>query len=104
MQLDVFTHQRHVYFALGRNDALHHVSPIGQIMRTIRQAQFFQHLCAEPFALQHQRHFVNGVYIVVFNHTARGNVAKIRNLVFDIRVQVMLGAADQNIRLNAERT
>ena len=57
----------------------------------------------EPFCVQHQRHFVNGVLdIARFDDRFVRNVAEHRKLLPQLRVERLFGAANQDLRLQTD--
>ena len=65
------------------------------------QAQLVQHNAAQVFLLQGQRNSIEAVQVAVFNHLLHRHVAQLGYFAAGGVGQLHLGAADDDVRLNA---
>ena len=105
MQLHIFAHQGRWYVSpLAGELTLHHGAPLGQVagwcaaMPSRRQHQFVQ-----PFLVQQQRHLINGAGVAGFgSRTPAGRLQNRRDLGPQVLGNLVLGAAHQDVRGNAD--
>ena len=68
-----------------------------------RQAELLEDDLIEPFGLQHERHFVDRVDVLRGDDGLFGDVAEERDLALDVGVEEPVGAAEQDVGLDADR-
>ena len=68
-----------------------------------RQAELLQDDLVEPLGLQHERHFVDRVDVLRGDDRFFGDVAEERDLALDVGVEEPVGAAEQDVGLDADR-
>ena len=69
----------------------------------LRQVQVLQDDRVEPFGGEDQRHFVNRRHVLGGDHRFLVDVAEERDLALDVRIEEAIGAAEQDVRLDADR-
>src|SRR5206468_5465543 len=57
----------------------------------------------ETFGSEHERHFIDGRYVLGGDDRFFVDVAEERDLALDIGIEEPVGAAEQNVRLNPDR-
>ena len=102
VQLDIFAHQRDGDFLFGVFDILHHGRPMGHVRRRAIQPQLAAHDLVQSLLLQQQRHFVQGTGGGILDHALLRHVAEQGDLAAHILRNGHIGAAYQNIRLDAQ--
>ena len=65
--------------------------------------QVLEHDPVEPFGGQHQRHFVDRRDVLGRDDRFLGDVAEQRDLALDVGVEEPIGAAEQDVGLDADR-
>ena len=91
---------------MPRTDQMLHKSrPLGQIRLARVQLQKLTHQRIHPLPPQNQRQFIHTVvHIHLLNHRIRSHIAENRQLLAQLLINRMLGAAHKNLRLNANLT
>ena len=69
----------------------------------LRQVQVLQDDAVEPFGGEHERHFVDRRHVLRGDDRFLVDVAEERDLALDVRVEEAIGAAEQDVGLNADR-
>ena len=85
-------------------DALDQRFPRLHVLLGHRQAEMLQHDPVEPFDAQHQRHFVNRRDVLRGDDGFRIDVAEERDLLLEVGVEEPIGAAEQDVGLDADRS
>ena len=101
-QLHILAHQADGGLLLGGELALHHGAPLGQVAGGVRDAQQAADQFVQPFLVEQQRHFINGAGVQVLDHPIRGQVAEQADLGPQVPGNLVLGAAHQDVRGNAD--
>ena len=102
VQGDVFANQRNAHRALGGENALDHLGPLSQVGLGQIQPQTAAHGVVEPLFVEHQGHAVERGRGEVLNDAGLVDVAEQGNLVDDILRRAEVGAADNDVRLDAD--
>ena len=102
VQLDIFAHQRDSDFLFGVFDILHHGRPTGHVRRGTIQPQLAAHDFVQSLLLQQQRHLVQGTGSGILDHALLRHIAEQGDLAAHILRNGHIGAAYQNIRLDAQ--
>ena len=84
-------------------DALHERFPRLHVLFGHREAQMLQHDPVEPFGAEHERDFVNRRDVLRGDDRFGIDVAEQRDLLFEIGIEEPVGAAEQNVGLDADR-
>ena len=101
VELGVLPHQGDLHRRIGAVDSLHHGAPFGEIRRGHREPQLFAHPVGQALPLQEQRHLVEGGGGGIFDDAVLRHIAKERDFSSDIGWNGGVGAADQDVRLDA---
>ena len=101
MERDVLAHQGDGHFLVRVPQSVHHALPVGQIGLRAGQMQAFQSHAGQMLLLHGQRRFIEIFHIQVLKHMAAGHVAEQGDLVLQLLGQRMLGAAYDDIGLDA---
>ena len=99
---DVLADEGDVQFVFRVVNIVYHLLPVFHVARFVRQIQFFQYDAVHAFFRQEQRHFVNAVQRLVFNHGFLVDVAEQGQLFLHIVRQGAFRTADDDVRLNAD--
>ena len=70
----------------------------------LRQVQILQDDPIEPFGGEHERDLVDGRHVLGGDDRFFVDVAEQRDLALDVRVEEAIGPAQQDVRLNADRS
>ena len=84
-------------------DPVHQVLPRLHVALGLGQVQVFEHDAIETLGREDQRHFVDGRHVLGGNDGLFGDVAEQRDLALDVGIEEAVGAAEQNVGLNADR-
>ena len=103
-QFNIFADNCDFDFALGIFYLVNHSLPIFHFRGRLRQVQFFQNNFVQAFSLHNQRHFINSSCRAIFNNSVFVHVAEQRNFFLHISGNRKLSPANQNVRLNTNRT
>ena len=76
--------------------------PVVGRMGGLVQLEVPRHHLAEAGSLEHQRHLVYRVDVRHGDHRLARHVAEQRDLLLEVRVDLLLGAADDRVRLDAD--
>ena len=80
--MDVFADHPDAHLILRLDDTLNDGFPLAHVGRLRFEAQFLTDEFVHLLALQHQRHFINGMlHVDLLHHAFQGDVAKERNLL-----------------------
>ena len=101
-QFHILAHQGHAYAVGAGKLTLHHVAPLAQIAAPLRQAEHLDHLLVQALAVQHERDLIEAAGVEVLEYAVYRQVAEHGDLGAHIVGQLMVGAAHQNIRRNAD--
>ena len=103
LQLDVLADHRDARRRARRLHPPHDVLPPREVDRPRLQAQQLEHDLVEALAVEHQRHLVHGLDVLGGDDRLLLDVAEQRDLGLDPRRQVAVGAAQQDVGLDADR-
>ncbi len=84
-------------------DAIDEVEPVAHLRFRLRQVQPPQDDAIEPFLGEHRRHLVDARDVLGGDDRLFVDVAEQRNLRLDVLIQVAIGAAEQDVGLDADR-
>ena len=104
-QGDVLAHQRDRHGRPRVLDVLDHLDPRA-VLRRVRdlvELEVLGHHLAQPGSLEHQRNFIDRVHVGNGDHRLAGHVAEQRDLLFEVRADRLLRAADDRVGLDADR-
>ncbi len=77
LQIDVFADDRDLHAFLRTDDTLNKFAPVCEIRHRRFEVQQIADKFVEPFGVQHQRHFIDGMLDVArFDHRLLRNAAK----------------------------
>ncbi len=103
VQFNIFSHHGNLNCANGVSERLQHLVPVRKIRFAAFQAEFFNRNIIQPLFVQHDRHGIKNIAVVIFNNAILFHIAEKRNLISYIIGKRMLCAAHDNIRMYAER-
>jgi hypothetical protein len=86
----------------GVADRLHHVLPGGQVGRLCPDVELFHHTFVQPLFAQRQRHIVDMFAVHHRDDVLHVHVAEQGDLVLHLLGDLPLGAAEQDVRLDAD--
>jgi hypothetical protein len=92
------------HLALGRLDAVHDALPAAHVGLAVdRQPEMPQHLAVQPLGVVVDRHLVDGLRVERGDHALRPDVAEQRDLAPLVLGDRPVAAAQQHLRLDADR-
>ncbi len=101
--LDVLADDRDGDFVGRVEDALQHRPPVADVQRTGRQVQLLDDQLVQPVLDQAQRHLVNAHRLVaLLDHRPPLDVAKQSDFIRHVLRHLALGAADEDVGLDAD--
>ena len=101
VELDVFPYKGDRHFLRRMFQLVNHLSPVFQVRFRAVQMEALADNLRQTFLFHCERSFVQVFHIEVLEHMACGKVAEQGNLVLHVRGQRILGAAYDDIRLDA---
>ena len=99
----VFADDGNRHFAVGVGDTVANLCPCAEIRSFIGKPEMAHDLGIQPLRVIGQRNLVDVVYIHAEDHRRRADVAEQANLAALLLGERMFGAAQQNVRLDANR-
>ena len=102
-QAGIFAHQGDFHMAVDALYPLHHCRPFGQVGGSLPQPQPPADGIAQALLLQQQRNLIQGVGGHIGDDTVFRDVAEQGDFAADVLADGGIGAADQDIRLDADR-
>ena len=88
----------------GIPDAVRQVDPGLHVRLGLRQVQPLEHDAVEPFCGKHHRHLVDARHVLCGDDGLFVDVAEQRDLLLDVLIQEAIGAAQEDVGLDADRT
>ncbi len=85
-------------------DAIDEVVPLLHAALGLRQVEILEHDAVAAFGCERRRHFVNRRHIARRDDGFFGDVAEERDLPLDVRIKKTIGAAEQDVGLDADRS
>ncbi len=107
VQFDVFAHQRDLHLLALKGALLQadQLVPYAKICLTAEiQPQFFARPDIQPLFMQHHRQLIQAVAVRVADDAVFSDIAEQRQFFLDARGKRLAAPADQNIRLDAQRS
>ena len=104
VQLHVLAHQGHLHRRAGVAQLVDQLFPCRHVAVMVGQVQHVQHFTAQTLLLKDQRHGIDAVGIQGGNHGAGGHPAEAADFPLEIVADVAITAANEHIRLDADRT
>ena len=104
VQLHVLAHQGNLHRWAGIAQLVDQLFPCRHVAVMVGQVQHVQHFTAQTLLLKDQRHGIDAVGIQRGNHGAGGHPAEAADFPLEIVADVAITAADEHIRLDADRT
>ena len=101
-ELHVLSDNGDARFARGMMHAVHEVQPRLHVRRMILQLEKPEDLRVQPFFAEFGGHGVNGVHVFHGNDAGFHDVAEERNFFLQVRGNVVIAAAKQDVRLNPD--
>ena len=89
--------------AVRIGDAIADAGPFGQVRRLVGQPKMAHHLGVQPLRMIGQRHLIDVVHIHAKDHRGRADVAEQSDLSALFLWKRLLGAAQQDVRLDTDR-
>src|SRR5687767_10809526 len=89
-------------FILGVSNPIDQVGPTFHLRLAGGKVQALQDDAVEPFTGEHEGHLVNARYVLGGDHGLFVDIAEQRDLALDLLVEEAVGAAEQNVGLDAD--
>jgi hypothetical protein len=103
LQIDVFAYHRDRDLLLRVNDPLDKPPPVRQIRLRSLQVQKVTNQLVQAFAMEQQRHFIDGVrHVHRFDDRFLRDAAEHREFSSHLGIERIFGAANQDLRLQTD--
>ena len=101
MKLDIFAHKGNCDFCPGMLPGVNHGPPVREIGLGAGKVQAFAGHLGQLLLLHHQGNLIEHLHVQVLQYMIGGNVAEKGDFVLDCLIEGLLGAADQDVRLDS---
>ena len=99
VKLDILAYERDITFLFGADIALNHCAPLPEIGFALLKAEGIEHDPAKASFFEHERYFIEGTGVEIFNDVLLGDITEQAYLAPDAAVDGVIAAANDDIGL-----